>query len=224
MIALSIEEGLRRLLRLGLVAAAPVKIAPASPGLLQEMELRAEELAVRWAGRKPAEIEALDPARRLYKSFGIDPTKTRPSSEALLRRLLRGKPLPRIMNAVDLCNLLSLEFMLPLGLYDSAKIDGHVTLRRGRAGESYTGIRKDEVRLDGRPVLSDRQGAFGNPTSDSLRTAVDDATGELWMVIFAPRSVPKESVEADVRQAGESMRRHLSAGGQAAVWSGMVMD
>jgi DNA/RNA-binding domain of Phe-tRNA-synthetase-like protein len=224
MIVLSLEEELRRLLRVGVVAASPVEIGPASPDLLQEMERLGSRLAGKWAGRSPAEIDVLKPARELYKSFGIDPTKTRPSSEALLRRLLRAKPLPRILNAVDLCNLLSLSFMLPLGLYDSAKIDGEVTLRRGRADESYPGIRKEAVRLDGRPLLSDSQGAFGNPTSDSLRTSVDGATGALWMVIFAPRSVSRETMEANVQEAGEGMRRHLSPDGEPAAWDGGVMD
>jgi len=224
MIALSLEEELRGLLRVGVVAASPVKVGPASPDLLQEMERLGSGLAEKWAGRSPVEIEVLKPARQLYKSFGIDPTKARPSSEALLRRLLRAKPLPRIMNAVDLCTLLSLSFMLPLGLYDSAKIEGEVTLRRGRTGESYPGIRKDAVHLDGRPVLSDRQGAFGNPTSDSLRTSVDGATGALLMVIFAPRSVSRETMEANVHEAGEGMRRYLSPGGELAAWNGSVMD
>jgi DNA/RNA-binding domain of Phe-tRNA-synthetase-like protein len=224
MVALSLENELRGLLRIGAVEASPVEVAPASEKLLGEMDELAGRLRERWSGRKPSEIDALKPARDLYKSFGIDPTKTRPSSEALLRRLLKAKPLPRIMNAVDLCNLLSLSFMLPLGLYDSAKIDGDVLLRLGRAGESYPGIRKDEVQLEGRPLLIDRQGPFGNPTSDSLRTSVDDRTNSLWLVIFAPRSLSREAMEANVRTAGESMARHLSAADEAAAWDGHVMD
>jgi DNA/RNA-binding domain of Phe-tRNA-synthetase-like protein len=114
--------------------------------------------------------------------------------------------------------------MLPLGLYDSTKVDGEVLLRRGKAGESYPGIRKDEVHVEGRPVLSDRLGPFGNPTSDSLRTAVSGDTGGLWLVIFAPVSVPRDVMEANVNEAGESMTRHLSAAGERAAWSGMIMD
>jgi DNA/RNA-binding domain of Phe-tRNA-synthetase-like protein len=223
-VALSLADDVRGLLQVGLVSTSPVKVAPSSDLLLQEMEQLASALAENWSGRAPAEIDILAPARELYKSFGIDPTKTRPSSEALLRRVLRSKPLPRIMNAVDLCNMLSLSFMLPLGLYDSAKVDGEVLLRRGKAGESYPGIRKDEVHVEGRPVLCDRLGPFGNPTSDSLRTAVGGDTGGLWLVIFAPFSVPRGVMEANVKEAGESMARHLSAAGEQAAWSGMIMD
>jgi DNA/RNA-binding domain of Phe-tRNA-synthetase-like protein len=189
-------------------------VRESTQALLDETQEVANRLADRYEGRPPAEITELRPARELYRSFGIDPTKTRPSSEALLRRVLKRKPLPRIINAVDFCNLLSLSFLLPIGLYDTEKIetddDGAVLLRRGEPGESYTGIRKADVHLDGRPVLIDRRGPFGNPTSDSLRTSVDASTTSLWMVIFAPASVPSETMEANVRLAREGMARHLS--------------
>ena len=75
----------------------------------------------------------------MYKRVGLDPTKRRPSSEALLRRVRKGDPLPRINSMVDVCNWCSLEFQLPYGLYDAAQIEGDVVLRLGREGESYPG-------------------------------------------------------------------------------------
>ena len=117
----------------------------------------------------PAETGAV---RTMYKRVGLDPTKTRPSSEALLRRVRKGDPLPRINSLVDVCNWCSLEFQLPYGLYDASRIDGDIELRIGREGESYPGIRKDAVHVGGRLTLADRQGPFGNPTSDSARTMV----------------------------------------------------
>ena len=122
----------------------------------------------------------------MYKRVGLDPTKTRPSSEALLRRVRRGDPLPRINSMVDVCNWCSLEFQLPYGLYDAARIDGDVELRIGRDGESYPGIRKDDVNVGGRITLADRAGPFGNPTSDSARTMVTTETTRALLVVFAP--------------------------------------
>jgi DNA/RNA-binding domain of Phe-tRNA-synthetase-like protein len=206
-----LHEELVGLVRLGVVLAEPIVVGPASAKLTGEMNRLAEELRERWAGRAPAEIEPLRPARELYRAFGIDPTKTRPSSEALLRRVLRGESLPRILNAVDVCNLLSARFLLPMGLYDAAKIDGEVLLRRGATGESYAGIRKDDVHLDGRPVLVDRRGPFGNPTSDSLRTSVDSSTRVLTLVIFAPPASVADAVLLEhVARAQETMERHLA--------------
>ena len=146
--------------------------------------LAAAEAAVRI--NPPAETTTV---RTMYKRVGIDPTKTRPSSEALLRRVRKGDTLPRINSMVDVCNWCSFEFQLPYGLYDAAHIQGDVTLRIGREGESYPGIRKDEVHVGGRIALVDAAGPFGNPTSDSARTMVTRATARGLLVVFAPREV-----------------------------------
>jgi len=153
--------------------------------------LATAEAAVR--AHPPAEITAV---RTMYKRVGLDPTKTRPSSEALLRRVRKGDALPRINSMVDVCNWCSLEFQLPYGLYDAAHIDGDVELRMGLAGESYPGIRKDAVHVDGRIVLADRIGPFGNPTSDSARTMVTTATTQAMLVVFAPRDVDRLRLES----------------------------
>ena len=136
------------------------------------------------------------PTRTMYKRVGLDPTKTRPSSEALLRRVLKGDPLPRVNSLVDVCNWCSVEFQLPYGLYDRAHLDGAVSLRLGRDGESYPGIRKDEVHVGGRMTLADERGAFGNPTSDSARTMVTTATTSALVVVFAPQESPMEWLNA----------------------------
>ena len=133
--------------------------------------------------------------RTMYKRVGIDPTKTRPSNEALLRRVRKGDALPRINSAVDIVNWCSLEFQLPYGLYDASKISGDVTMRIGVAGEQYAGIRKDEVNVGGRITVADSQGPFGNPTSDSSRTMVTPATTELLVVIYAPVEIPKPQLD-----------------------------
>src|SRR5436190_1586183 len=146
--------------------------------------LAAAEAAVRV--HPPEEVTAV---RAMYKRVGIDPTKTRPSSEALLRRVRKGDTLPRINSMVDVCNWCSFEFQLPYGLYDAAKIQGDVTLRIGREGESYPGIRKDDVHVNGRIALIDAVGPFGNPTSDSARTMVTKETTRGLLVVFTPREV-----------------------------------
>jgi len=155
--------------------------------------LAAAEAAVRAQATGPPEggpyVTEITAVRTMYKRVGLDPTKTRPSSEALLRRVRKGDSLPRINSMVDVCNWCSLEFQLPYGLYDAAQIDGDVELRIGQAGESYPGIRKDAVHVDGRIALADRVGPFGNPTSDSARTMVTTATTRAMLVVFAPREV-----------------------------------
>ena len=154
--------------------------------------LAAAEAAVRTASADaahPFRGEEIAAVRTMYKRVGLDPTKTRPSSEALLRRVRKGDTLPRINSMVDVCNWCSLEFQLPYGLYDAGRIEGDVALRLGADGESYAGIRKDEVHVGGRITLADRLGPFGNPTSDSARTMVTTDTKRALLVVFAPREL-----------------------------------
>ena len=220
----SLSGDLPGTVRLGLVAAAPVGIAPSGSDLLAEIEETSGALADEHEGRQPSAIEGLAPARDFYRLFGIDPTRTRPSSEALLRRVLQGKGVPRILNAVDVCNLCALKFLLSIGLYDAGRIRGEVTFRPGAAGESYAGIRKDEVHLEGRPVLADAEGPFGNPTSDSRRTSITEETRSIWMVIFMPTSVSASTLEAHVATARALMERHLAPEGGSVVTSGKVIS
>jgi DNA/RNA-binding domain of Phe-tRNA-synthetase-like protein len=154
----------------------------------------------------PAESAAV---RTMYKKVGIDPTKTRPSNEALLRRVRKGDTIPRINSAVDIVNWCSLEFQLPYGLYDAAKIHGAVTMRRGAEGEKYAGIRKDEVNVGGRITVADDQGPFGNPTSDSARTMVTPATTELLVIIYAPAEIARAQVGRVMNITAERMQQIL---------------
>ena len=156
----------------------------------------------------PADVAAV---RTMYKKVGIDPTKTRPSNEALLRRVRKGDTIPRINSAVDIINWCSLEVQLPYGLYDAAKIDGDVTMRLGGEGEKYAGIRKDDVNVGGRITVADAIGAFGNPTSDSARTMVTPGTTELLVVVYAPVEVTRQQLDRVVAMTAE--RLALIAGG-----------
>lgn len=156
----------------------------------------------------PAESAAV---RTMYKKVGIDPTKTRPSNEALLRRVRKGDAIPRINSAVDVVNWCSLEFQLPYGLYDFSKVSGPVKMRLGAEGEKYAGIRKDEVNVGGRITVADDIGAFGNPTSDSARTMVTPATTELLVIVYAPSEIAKSQAERVVRVTAE--RFELICGG-----------
>ena len=124
--------------------------------------------------------------RTMYKRMGVDPTKTRPSSEALLRRVRKGEPLPRVNGLVDIINWCSVETQISFGLYDLARLQPPVLLRLGMAGEGYDGIRKDRVNVEGRLTLVDAVGPFGNPTSDSARTMTTPTTTDVLVVLFVP--------------------------------------
>ena len=165
------------------------------------------ETAVR--ANPPEEVTAV---RTMYKRVGLDPTKTRPSSEALLRRVKKGDALPRINSMVDVCNWCSLEFQLPYGLYDLAHVEGNtIDLRLGLEGESYPGIRKDDVHVGGRICLADGRGPFGNPTSDSARTMVTTATTRALVVVFALGSVDERRLARVLDVTAERMHEFTGA-------------
>lgn len=200
----TVAPELESIVRPGVLWLEGATVVDAEPRL--DAPLAAAEAAVR--ANPPEEIAAV---RTMYKRVGIDPTKRRPSSEALLRRVRKGEPLPRINSMVDVCNWCSLEFQLPYGLYDAGRIDGDVVLRLGRPGESYAGIRKDDVHVEGRIMLADRIGPFGNPTSDSARTMVTTATTHALVVVFAPVQIDARRLEHVLSVTAERMREFAGA-------------
>ena len=185
-LALEVDEALRGALALGILEADHLRLEPLPPDFHQECERVTGQLSATFAGKTAADIPGVAEVRALFHRLNLDPTKTRPSSEALLRRVLQGKGLPHVNPAVDVCNLCSLEHQLPLGLYDRDQIHGGLTVRMGRAGEGYTGIRKHRVNLEGRLTLADEEGPFGAPTSDSARTAVTEDTHNVAVVVYCP--------------------------------------
>ncbi len=185
-VAVSIDSSLAGRLRLGVLTLRGLAVTDSSPALGEEIAAYCRTLRERFPDAKSSEVPGVDEARRLYHALGIDPTKTRPSNEALLRRVLKGEALYRIHTLVDAINLSSLRAQLPFGLYDLAHVEPPVVLRRGAAGESYDGIRKGPVHLEGRPMLADARGPFGNPTSDSARTMITTDTREALVIVYAP--------------------------------------
>lgn len=177
-----------------------------------ELVAEAGMVARLFGGSTPAEVPGVDEARRLYRAFGVDPTRTRPSCEALLRRALKGQELYRVNDVVDAGNLVSLRQLLPLGLYDLDRIEGdEVVVREGTDGEGYEGIRKGRVNLGGRPCVADAAGPFGSPTSDSARTAIHGGTTRLLAVVFAPADGDPHRLESAGVQLGELLKRHAGA-------------
>ena len=136
---------------------------------------------------KSGDVPAAGRARELYRKFGLDPTRVRPSSEALLRRLKKGEPLPRINSLVDVANALSVQLQVPVGLYDLGKVKGdELVIRLGAEGEGYTGIGKERVNIAGRICVADANGPCGNPSSDSARTMITTDTERAAWIYFLP--------------------------------------
>lgn len=124
--------------------------------------------------------------RTAYKVLGKDPSKYRNSAEAMLRRIAKKNGLYRVNNAVDVNNMISVESGYSLGSYDLAAIRGKIVWKRSPDGEKYQGIGKDVLNIEHLPALYDDLGIFGNPTSDSRRTMIENGQSKrLLYVIYA---------------------------------------
>jgi DNA/RNA-binding domain of Phe-tRNA-synthetase-like protein len=208
---LTVDEALLGTLALGILEAENVRLDPLPHDFIDERDRLVQRLIGSHAGHQPSDIPGVAEARSLFHRLGIDPTKTRPSSEALLRRVLQGKGLPTVNPAVDVCNLSSLEHQLPLGLYDREQVRGGVRVRVGRDGEGYEGIRKQRVNLSGRLLLADDEGPFGAPTSDSARTSVSSATKHLMVVLFCPVDRAGQSLSVALEHLADRLTRYCNA-------------
>jgi DNA/RNA-binding domain of Phe-tRNA-synthetase-like protein len=147
-----------------------------------ELEVKRATQAVR-----SGELASLARARELYRRFGTDPTRVRPSSEALMRRIKKGEPMPRINSLVDVANAMSVQLQVPVGLYDLGRVKGdELVIRLGRDGEGYEGIGKEKVNVAGRICVADAEGPCGNPSADSARTMITTDTESAAWIYFLP--------------------------------------
>ena len=191
------------------VLEAPVAVAEHDPGLWAEIEARAAEVAALLATTAIAEIPEIAATRRAYKALGKDPSRYRGSAEAMTRRIGQGKGLYKVNTVVDVNNLVSLETFHSIGLYDRRFFTPPVAFRPGAPGESYQGIAKGEINLEGLPVFADAAGPFGNPSSDSERTMVRADTTEILMAIVS--FVGPVGLEGALDRAAALLTRYAAA-------------
>jgi DNA/RNA-binding domain of Phe-tRNA-synthetase-like protein len=123
--------------------------------------------------------------RRLFRSAGCDPTRYRPASEALLRRLVKGDQLPEIHALVDLNNCLSAELAVPCCVMAEGSFGRRMTWRSGRSGESYESLR-GPFNLESKPVLLDADGPLDTPITGNVRVKVQPETAAAWLVAYMP--------------------------------------
>ena len=173
-------------------------------GRLAQLRL---ECAARARDRWQIESLAADPTvaglRKLFRAAGTDPTRYRPSSEALLRRILKGAELPAISPLVDLNNCLSLELAVPCCVMVGDAVGSPYVLRAGQAGESYESL-KGHFNLEGKPLLVDVHGPCDAPITGSRRVMIDEETQRAWLVAYLPADA------AHPRQAGERLENLLA--------------
>ncbi|UTW58570.1 hypothetical protein KFE96_17390 [Kordiimonas sp. SCSIO 12603] len=172
-----------------------VEVKTSGPALIHTMEDGAEVRMQELLGEAASADPVINAVRTAFKTLGKDPSRYRPSSEALTRRVLAGKNLYLVNNIVDCGNLVSLMTGVPVGCYDADKISGDITLRKGHEGESYPSVSKGNINIENLPLLADDNGSFGTPFSDSARTAITPETTKLLFVLYGI-NIDVEHIEA----------------------------
>lgn len=168
----------------GACVEAQVENTPYCELLWEEIDALGEKYKQTLTTETLKQMDGIAATRKVYRACGKDPSRYRPASEALIRRLLQGKKLYQIDTLVDLINLASIAYGYSIGGFDADKFVGDtLTLGVGKAEEPYEGIGRGTINIEGLPVYRDLQGGVGTPTSDNERTKMELSTTHLVVLI-----------------------------------------
>lgn len=195
-------------MRLGCIAAR-IQVHDSPAALIERMEDRCRWMAQAMTLEAIHHNPAIAATREAYRVLGKEPSRYRPSAEALMRRVIQGKGLYQVNNAVDLLNLVSILHGYSIGGWDADRIEGAMTLGIGRADEPYASIGRGELNIEYFPVFRDDRGAFGTPTSDSERTMVRPETTHFLMVFYAFGGMSE--LEIAMEDAVELLQQYAAA-------------
>jgi len=168
--------------KLGIISAN-VEFEKQNKELWAEIEKESQRIE-KYTTETIKDIPAILSSREAYKALGKEPSRYRPSAEALHRRLIQGKGMYQISNLVDTINLASLKTGYSIGGFDESKIFGDITFQKGSAEDEYIAIGRGLLNIDSLPVLYDEVGPFGSPTSDSERTKITQKTKKIFLVVI----------------------------------------
>lgn len=185
---ITLSEQIRSVLpkfSLGAIVYRGITVAPSTGPFRGRFQLFQEHLRLEHTTDTLGQIPAIQAMREAFRKAGASPSRYRPSAEALLRRVLKGENLSTVNSAVDANNFFSLKYRLPFGIYDLSAIKEDIICDIGGENDVYQGLNGREIRMDGKILLKDGQGAFGSPYVDSTRTGVTEQTRDCLQVIFA---------------------------------------
>jgi len=214
MMEITVQDKLKQLIpdfKIAIVHYQDIQVGDSPQMLKGRLQLFQESLFFDYEDKKVTEIPAILEWRKVFKSIGTDPNRYRPSNEALYRRVQKQQFLQPVNSAVDLNNFLSLQYRIPLGIYDLDKLSGPITIKIGSEDDSYIAINEREVQLTKKLLSSDNEGAFGSPYVDSKRSAVSTATTNVLHIVYLQPSMPH--IEADqLLQALSTMFTQIHGG------------
>ncbi len=151
-------------------------------------------------------IEKIKKTRDGYKKLGKDPSHTRPACEALVRRIIRDGAIYRLGDAIDIGNIISLLTMKSVCMVDAEKLKGNVYIRVGTKEDFYEGIGRGIINVEHLPLYCDELSPFGNPTSDTKRTAISKDTKKILIMLIHF----DEDIKEDEQMMLECLNKYLT--------------
>jgi DNA/RNA-binding domain of Phe-tRNA-synthetase-like protein len=199
----------------GAAVFATLRNSEYNAALWQEIDRFIADYRQRYTVDSLKQMPSIEATRAAYRRCGKDPSRYRPSGEALVRRTLKGNDLYRVNTVVDLINLASIAYGYSIGGFDADKIGGsELVLGIGREGEPYEGIGRGTLNIEGLPVYRDALGGIGTPTSDHERTKLTLETSHLLAIVNGYDG-DRSNVVACATYIQELLRRYAcSDGGQ----------
>jgi DNA/RNA-binding domain of Phe-tRNA-synthetase-like protein len=190
---------------IGMGEIKDVRVSESDPGWQKELRERVAQFTAEWGPKGLPSDTVCAAIRRLFWQTKLDPTRYRPSSESLMRRVLAGKGIPIINKAVDINNLYSLYYRLPMGIYDRDRLEGPLLITIGKQGENFEGISRGYVHIHGGVVARDDIGIFGTPFVDSARSKVTTQTRHLLLLVYSHQDAGKAHLEEALDKTLERM-------------------
>ncbi|MBL4954316.1 hypothetical protein JK635_19325 [Neobacillus sp. YIM B02564] len=167
-----------------------------SPQMLKgRIQLFQESIYFELENKNVTELPGIQEWRSIFKTTGKDPNRYRHSAEALYRRVKKKNYLSSIQSATDLNNFFSLQYQVPMGIYDQDLLVGPVEIRLGAENEEYLGLNGRINSLNRLIISSDQNGPFGSPFVDSERTAVTTNTKNALQIIYLRPSTDTEEAK-----------------------------
>ena len=190
-------------LKFGIIHYTKIVVAESPQMIKGRMQLYQENLYIEMQENPVTQREGIAEWRQLWKRLGADPNRYRHSAESLMRRISKQNYLTPYHSGVDLNNFFSLQYEIPVGLYDVDKLQGDVEIALGEEETGYEGLNGRFNSLNNILYSKDAEGAFGSPFVDSKRTSVSEETIEALQIFYLRASLTEENAAKLLASAGK---------------------
>lgn len=177
--------------KLGVIQYQQIMIGNSPQMLRGRFQLYQENIKFDFLDQSVTADPAIQEWRAIVKAFGVDPARYRHSAEALLRRVKNGQHIQSVNSAVDVTNLLSLQYRIPFGIYDLARLSEPIELKIGNPDDNYEALNGRTYNLNNKLMLNDQAGPFGSPFVDSTRSSVTEHTRQALHIVYIQPSLAK---------------------------------